>query len=858
MRRFLKILAWCFGLLLVFLFSVVALGFLYEKEIKQYAIKELNNYLLTPVFIEPENINFTFLRSFPNAALEFRNVKALEVPSSNVKNENAKVDTLFSLGFVGFEFNIIDVFKKKYNIKSIKVSDGYCHTKIFRDGSDNFHFLKTTDSLSVKESSAVSFDVKSMVFEKIRITHTDFKSDFKLDSYIEHNTLSGNFKEKIFDLKINGSFLVNNFTLKKTSYVSAKNIDLGAVLKISESDVLFKDATVVVNDKLKFDVVGKIIPANTYTDIDVSISGKKLDLISLLALVPKDFSRKFSDYSNAGNVAFSTTIKGVVSDTEMPIIKGLISVVNGSISHKKVDSAIDKINFDAEFLYEKHKKSITSEFKIQSFSCRIKNNPIAGSIIVTDFANPEMDLFLKGLIDLETISSFVPDSIAQSFSGQLSVLVYYKGKLADINSFPKHRKTASEVSGRCRLVNVKGDFKMLDMSLDSLSGDFLIEPEQLVVSSVSGILNKTKFSAKGFLKNLIPAIVDTTVIIQLSGLVEIDKINLNNTSSGSSGGAVFYLPTNLNGSISFTCNKFNFKKFEATAISGELDLKNQQLFFHPVRMNTADGEVSATGFFDTRDVSNISLVCESTIDKVNLTKVFNQFDNFGQQTLSADNIKGIATADISLQAFWDKSFTPKWDKLITTCNLTIDKGELIKYEPLRALSKYIKLSELEHIKFFTLKNQIDIRNEKIVIPKMDVKSTAIDIVCSGMHGFDNSIDYKIKLYLNDILSKKAKKAKRENDEFGQVEDDGLGKISLFVLMTGTVDNPIIKYDRKSAFNYVKQDMQKEKQEIRKIFKEEFGKDNSKSEKKEQESDKIKVIWKEDKKDANGKDEDDDF
>ena len=41
---------------------------------------------------------------------------------------------------------------------------------------------------------------------------------------------------------------------------------------------------------------------------------------------------------------------------------------------------------------------------------------------------------------------------------------------------------------------------------------------------------------------------------------------------------------------------------------------------------------------------------------------------------------------------------------------------------------------------------------------------------------------------------KSKSYKKENDEFGEVADDGLGRTNIFLSMTGTIDNPVIKYD----------------------------------------------------------------
>ena len=102
-----------------------------------------------------------------------------------------------------------------------------------------------------------------------------------------------------------------------------------------------------------------------------------------------------------------------------------------------------------------------------------------------------------------------------------------------------------------------------------------------------------------------------------------------------------------------------------------------------------------------------------------------------------------------------------------------------------------------------------------------------------------------------MLAKKAKQAKKENNEFGEVADDGLGRTNIFLSMTGTVDNPIIKYDTKGAIQNVKQDLKVEKQTLKSILHEEFGlfkKDSTLCNKKPKTDDtKFIIKWDEDDK-----------
>ena len=119
----------------------------------------------------------------------------------------------------------------------------------------------------------------------------------------------------------------------------------------------------------------------------------------------------------------------------------------------------------------------------------------------------------------------------------------------------------------------------------------------------------------------------------------------------------------------------------------------------------------------------------------------------------------------------------------------------------------------------------------------------MDLSGSGIHDFDNNIDYKIRLLLSDVLGKKVKSA---NSEFGEIEDDGLGRTQLFLSMKGTVDDPKISYDRKAVGDKIKQEAQEERKQLKELLREEFGgkkkEDPKKTEPPKKKKEEMQIEW----------------
>ena len=74
------------------------------------------------------------------------------------------------------------------------------------------------------------------------------------------------------------------------------------------------------------------------------------------------------------------------------------------------------------------------------------------------------------------------------------------------------------------------------------------------------------------------------------------------------------------------------------------------------------------------------------------------------------------------------------------------------------------------------------------------------------------------------------------------EEDQKGGLNLYLTMKGTVDEPIIKYDKLSVKEKIKEDLKEEKKELKEILKDEFSnKDNGRKRWKEEEEEELEFI-----------------
>jgi hypothetical protein len=284
----------------------------------------------------------------------------------------------------------------------------------------------------------------------------------------------------------------------------------------------------------------------------------------------------------------------------------------------------------------------------------------------------------------------------------------------------------------------------------------------------------------------------------------------------------FRLPDGVELDIALNIDNLNYKNFSASNIKGNLIYKPGLLSFNSFNLNSADGFLSGDCFLARENGKDFISRGSFNLDRIDIKKAFISFHNFGQDFIKAENIAGSLSGKLSLLMPLDSLLNPKINAITAEGKYALTDGVLVNFDPVKSLSRFIELSELENITFSKLENDFYIRNNYIAIPQMDIRSSASDFTVSGKHGFDYDYEYHVKIYLSELLSKKVSRNKSFSTEFGAVEEDGLGRTSIFLKITGLGEDVKVGYDMKAASGNIKQNLKKEKENLKSILNKEYG------------------------------------
>ncbi|GHU94081.1 hypothetical protein FACS1894156_1850 [Bacteroidia bacterium] len=139
-------------------------------------------------------------------------------------------------------------------------------------------------------------------------------------------------------------------------------------------------------------------------------------------------------------------------------------------------------------------------------------------------------------------------------------------------------------------------------------------------------------------------------------------------------------------------------------------------------------------------------------------------------------------------------------KMEATLQVAIQKGQMVAFEPLQKLSKYVKKDLLDNVLFSAIDNTINIANGAVDIPRMEIRSSALNVFLGGTHYFNGDYDYRITLFLSELLWSKAK------DPENPIKD---GKTKVFLRAQQHGKQFSVGYDREEWGKEFQQKLQRE-------------------------------------------------
>ena len=812
MRILKRILLALIVLTILMVGSSAAYIYYQQDELEQVVIKEINKRLKSPIKIG--DIEFSVIKNFPFASIELNNILAIDA---------FQEDTLCEIELLQLKFNALDLYNNIFIIQELTLKNGFASI-YYKDSMPNYEIWHSTQDSSQEENT--DFGLENISLENFKIAYA--VDDIQSVIVNNESQLQLSINNGRTEINLQGDITNEKLILDGINHLPSKKINLNGDIVIDTLGVKIKSAIALSDIQMDLDF------ESTDKAMTVKVNTSEFELEPTLKLIPKNYLSALEGYELQGKSAIKFNY---ISDQQKEAYINVdFDLKEGYIKGKDLPFDMNETSLKGSYSNGKQRTDASTEIKLDNIQFTANGELVQANATIQGLENPTLITDFNTQMQLSEIEKWGYEHDFKSLIGDAKIKGTYKGKIGLKNKVTYDLAMAEKTADLTidnlslhsdeqspKLSNAKLNLKLIDdnVNISAFNGTLAKESK---INFVGGIENVFSYL---FLKNAelkIAGDLSSDWMIIDEFLDETDK---SSETTQENKPQAINLPNDIVANINLNLLDLTFDRFHMRNFSSKISYKNKLLKAKDIVLETMSGKITSNVTFEQVKDGKLRLISTTGLDNINVRQLFYEFHNFGQTTMRHKHLKGKIDSEIYLRNEWDKYFNPIDEHLYSFIDVKINNGELLDFEPLMMMSDYISVEELKRIKFSTLENQIEIKNNLIDIPFMEIHSTAIDIAGAGTHSFDNEMDYEFKILLNEILGDKfRRKNKKKVSEFGVVQDDGVKGMTMFLKMQGTVDDPQISYNTLRLRESLSDGFKKEKKELKDVIKNQFEDKNN--------------------------------
>ncbi len=817
-RKILKTIEYLAAVLLIVLLlaaigGVIVVKF-YGDDVKHYALEEINAALDTKVTVE--NIAVSYFQKFPYITIVLDHVAVWSGNDFSKQDfQQINTDTLFYCETLYFQFNPFFLLKGEYKINKIQAVNGFVTICTDLSGRGNYHFLKD----SGEKDSPLFIDLKKVGLRSFQCSYISLPDNFDFRGYTENLDFSGHFSDKNYELSAQSKIRIDLIRSESTTFPAKPVVRLKLGMTVADSLYTISDGTIQI-DQIALNVGGNFVLHNSGgLSLDLFQSSENIDLEKVASMLPESFFSKYKGLSVKGALALHTTVKGDLAPGSVPAIDARFSLNRGYVKLRKAPYPVEQIVLEGKFSNDREKPG-EMVLSMERFGFISAGDEVSGNLTFLSGNQQQFYGHVSGKIAADNLPVWYPDLPVEQCSGQLSLDMSYSGIMQKAGGSPGELYLKGEMG----IDHAEVKFPWYDQPFSELNGRVSVEGSDLN-ADLTGKTGASDFHFSGKAGNLPGYLWSDNETLRLTGKLDgrafhidqlIDSYRSNDDDQNDS---IVRMPQHIDARIYLDADSIYYKSFNAATVSGSAGYSGTVLTLDHFTMNTMNGIISGKAALGQMNDNSFRLDLSAGFDRIDIQQLFLSFNNFDQDFITDRYLKGEISGKSVFSAPLTSGFTLQSNDLKCESSVVVTNGELVDFEPLNSLSSFINIEELKDIRFSKLENNIIITDSKVIIPRMSVSNSAINLIAEGEHSFDNLYEYHIRLKLSDLLYNKAKKDDEAGFETASDEND---QRTIFLKIYDRGDGGKVEYDRRQASEKIRSDLKDEKQELKILFNEEFG------------------------------------
>lgn len=752
----LKIAGIALSILLVLWLGIAAYVTTNKKALLESVTAQLNRDITGELKIE--NMEPDLIRGFPGISVSLKNILLRDSLYQQHHHDLlvAKEATI--------SLNIFSLLSGSPDIKKLTITNGKIY--LFTDSLGNTNTSVFRRSNKKKNGKGGGKRINRIEFVNVSLIQENISRKKLFNFDIDELTVKLNYNNTGWKGNVNVDLLVNSlsFNTKRGSFIKNKQFK-------ADLDIQYKEDTGVLNiplqdisiDKIPFKIGGNFTSTDISSAYKLQIVAPEIELNRVKPLLANNISSKLGIYDLKEPFFAQVIIQGSLKQIGDPRILVSWKTTDNTlkVSGETINNCSFTGYFDNEIKPSLGKNDANSVIGFNDVKGSYFDIPFsADTIRIINLRKPIFEGRFRSsfaLVKLNTISG------GQTFhfdKGNASLNIFYRAPYNKSNSVEPF------IYGAFKLSNAGLTYRPRNLPFKNLSGAIQFKGQDLFLQNWRVSSGSSSFLMQGSLANFLNLYYTDPKKIRIDWHITSPQINLGEflaflgkrkkavvkTSTNSSGKVFAQLERVLDeASVHFDlkAGKLLFRRFTASNIHSNIVLNQAGIDLKEISLNNSDGRLQVKGNIDQSGAINRFNI-DTRITNVNLTKLFYAFENFGQDALAYQNLRGSFSSRTQVSGSMKDNgeIIPKsFNGLVS---FDIKNGALVNFEPLQKVGSFaFPNRDFSNITFTSLKNTFDIKGKTITIRPMVIESSVLNMSLEGIYGMPTGTDIVLRVPLRN-------------------------------------------------------------------------------------------------------------
>lgn len=757
----------------------------YEDKLLRYAVDSLNENL-------DAELHFSQTSTAP-----FRHFPYISVALGNLsikKKQSSKPDTLAYAQSMYFTFDLFDIWQGNYQIAQIYAENGFVRAEANAKGVWNWEILKKNKKETEEnKEKRKKLRLNLIQLRNIKIQFHHARNAQVFEAITPSSSLHFAYSPEKIEIKTQSELDIRQLKIGNYAFYVPQKAKIDLDFEKTPQNLNLRKA-ILQTGSAEYAAKGSYIFDTQ--QLDFELNSEKGNLTDLFRLLPVQLSTDWEKYRSEGKIYFELKAKGTPKN---PDLKLRFGCSEATFYYPDLDKQIDSISLDG-FL---EKNNSVNLLTIKQIAGRTEKSFFAGKGEY-EIQSSQIRLDLRGFVDLLELGEWLPKENLKIQKGKLIFDLQHEGK-AGSQDFARSK-------GKVSLENLEMEIKKYP-ALSEGKMEAIFEDNRFEIKALSAKLGKSETRISGEIRNWQAFLkkefdqIETDFRLYFSN---IDTKNFTQKNTNSEGKNKPQVVPHLVGKhhILLQIDTLIYKDLAIQKLRTEVDFSRYFFRWENSSLELAKGSLRSNGKLDFTDTSRIETQIDVLARNIDMTVLLEQTENLGQKNLKAEQLSGLLSLDFQGDMAFDQKFDLIKPSLKAEIGVKIQNGVLRNYAPLRKMGEWLKDRDWENLKFGEMENRFVLDSQTLIVPKMEVRTTAGTVFLWGIQRFEpkNEFEYHLQIPLRNLSAPPESLEKNEK-----------GASNVFLKVVGSLDNFQIQFDKPETVRKMKEDLKRKWERFKNLF-----------------------------------------